>query len=249
MSAKFNTFSFSAAIVGLAFLVACIILSWALYAQRQVAAQSSGCPPPILADTNGAHWPHGVNVAVVFAPGEFTYDEMNAIKRGFLTWQNTNGPAGNGSAVTFSFTIGSNPNGQTNTHFIRRGTQPADNENGAYTNISFLGSPSTSGNITTSAVTVFDTNQHNLVALKGMAAHEEGHPFGLGDCYPQCTGTSVMGAGGLPDGPTDCDNQRVQQNSGFPSTLQCDDPNAIAADARSGCPEDYTQPTIVMTLG
>ncbi|HSE15697.1 MAG TPA: hypothetical protein VLB46_01510 [Pyrinomonadaceae bacterium] len=50
-----------------------------------------------------------------------------------------------------------------------------------------------------------------------------------------------MGAGGLPGGPTDCDNQTVQQNSGFPSTLQCDDPNGFAADARSGCPQDYTQ--------
>jgi len=237
---KFNTVSFSAAIVVTA-VVASILLFLALNSERQVAAQSSGCPPPILAETNGAHWPYAAHVTVVFAPGEFTGDEFNAIKDGFLTWQNTNGPDGNGSAVTFSFTTGPNPNGQPNTHYIRRGAQSSDNQGGAFTNISFLGSPTTSGNITTSAVTIFDTNQHNLGALKGMAAHEEGHPFGLGDCYPQCTGSSVMGAGGLPGGPTDCDNQAVQQRSGFPSTLQCNDPNAIAADARSGCPEDYTQ--------
>jgi len=74
-----------------------------------------------------------------------------------------------------------------------------------------------------------------------LGAHEEGHPFGLGDCYPECNGKSVMGVAAL-SGPTDCDNRRVQQNAGFPSTLQCDDPSAdLAADARSGCPEDYTQ--------
>ena len=224
-----------------AFLVASIVLFLALNVERQVAAQTSGCPPPILVDTNGAHWPHEANITVVFASGEFTDDEQKAIEQGILTWQNTNGPAGNGSAVTFSFTTGPNPNGQMNTHYIHRGGQAAAFEGGAYTNISFSGSPTTSGNITRSAITVFDTNQHNLDALKGIAAHEEGHPFGLGDCYPQCNGNSVMGAGGLPGGPTDCDNQSVQQNGGFPSTLQCDDPNAIAANARSGCPEDYTQ--------
>jgi len=182
MSAKFYTVLYSAAIVATPSLVASIILLLALHGEGQVAAQSSGCPPPILTDTNGAHWPYGVNVTVIFAPGEFTNDEMNAIKEGFRTWQNTNGPTGNGSGVTFSFTTGPNPNGQTNTHYIHRGEQSSGYEGGAYTNIAFLGTPTTSGNITTSATTVFDTNQHNLDALKGIAAHEEGHPFGLGDC-------------------------------------------------------------------
>jgi len=189
----------------------------------------------------GAHWPQGAHVTVVFAAGEFSVDEMDAIAQGIQTWERTNGPSGNGSGVTFEFTTGSSPNGQMNTHYIHRGTQSPGYEGGAYTNIAFSGTPSSSGNITTSAVTVVDTSQHNSDALKGILAHEEGHPFGLGDCYPQCNGTSVMGAGGLTNGPTDCDNQRVQQNGGFPSTLPCNDANAIAADARTGCPEDYTQ--------
>jgi len=76
MSAKLKNVSFGAAIIVTASLVASVLLPLALNAERQVAAQSSGCPPPILADTNGAHWPYGVNITVVFAPGEFTNDEM-----------------------------------------------------------------------------------------------------------------------------------------------------------------------------
>jgi len=154
MLAKFNTISFSAVVVVGSFLAASIVLFLVLNVEGQVAAQTSGCPPPILADTNGAHWPHEANITVVFAPGEFTNDEKTAIEQGIRTWQNTNGPAGNGSAVTFSFTTGPNPNGQMNTHYISRGAQSPDFEGGAYTNISFSGSPTTSGNITRSANTV-----------------------------------------------------------------------------------------------
>ncbi len=141
-------------------------------------------------------------ISVIFAPGEFTDEEKNAIEQGIRSWQNTNGPGGNGSGVTFSFTTGANPNGQANTQYIHRGN--AFFEGGAQTAISFTGSPSTSGNITTSASTLFDTSQHDLTALMNLAAHEEGHPFGLGDCYPECNGQSVMGVAAL-SAPTDCD--------------------------------------------
>jgi hypothetical protein len=148
-------------------------------------------------------------ISVIFAPGEFTDAEKNAIEQGIRSWQNTNGPTGNGSGVTFSFTTGANPNGQTNTQYIHRGT--AFFQGGAQTAISFTGSPSTSGNITTSASTLFDTSQHDPTALTNLAAHEEGHPFGLGDCYPECNGKSVMGVATL-SGPTDCDNAKAKQN-------------------------------------
>lgn len=44
-----------------------------------------------------------------------------------------------------------------------------------------------------------------------LAAHEEGHPFGLGDCYPECDGKSVMGVAAL-GAPTQCDNDKARQN-------------------------------------
>ena len=146
--------------------------------KRNVVAQTGDCiTPPILAGSNGAHWPSGATVTVVFQTGAFTDEEKKAIKEGISSWQDTNGPTGNGSGVTFVFTTGSNPQGQTNTHYIYRGSTTY--AGGADTGVGFLGNSSTSGNITTSAVTAIDTNQHNLTALTNLGAHEEGHPFGL----------------------------------------------------------------------
>ncbi len=239
MSGRLKILSFVVAVLIIACSIASVVLSPAWSTERKVVAQSGGCvTPPILPDTNGAHWPLGAQISVIFAPGEFNDDEKNAIEQGIQSWQNTNGPNGNGSGVTFSFTTGADPNGQTNTQYVHRGNTVF--EGGAQTAVVFTGTASTSGNITTSARTRFDTNQHNLTALTNLGAHEEGHPFGLGDCYPECNGRSVMGDAEL-SGPTDCDDQRVQQNGGFSSTLECGDPSAVAADARAGCPEDYTQ--------
>lgn len=52
--------------------------------------------PPIEPNTNGAHWPLGAQITVIFASGEFTDQERNAIEQGIRSWQNTNGPEGNG---------------------------------------------------------------------------------------------------------------------------------------------------------
>ena len=91
-----------------------------------------------------------------------------------------------------------------------------------------------------------------------LAAHEEGHPFGLGDCYPQCNGRSVMGVASLA-APTQCDNAQAKQNGYAPTptptptptpcvTLQCGNyqplpPYTCYGDVNyclyeSGCPED-----------
>jgi hypothetical protein len=229
MSGRLKILSFIVAVLITVCSILSIVLSLAGRMERKVVAQTGGCmTPPILSDTNGAHWPLGAHITVIFAPGEFTGDEMNAIEQGIRSWQNTNGPDGNGSGVTFSFTTGANPNGQTNTQYIHRGNTFF--EGGAQTVISFTGSPSTSGNITTSASTLFDTSQHNLTALTNLAAHEEGHPFGLGDCYPQCDGKSVMGVAAL-GAPTQCDNAQARQNGYSPTPeptptpqQQCDNP-------------------------
>ncbi|MGI8734809.1 MAG: hypothetical protein ACR2LM_16065 [Pyrinomonadaceae bacterium] len=55
--------------------------------------------------------------------------------------------------------------------------------------------------------------------LTNAAAHEIGHTFKLGDCYPSCNGTSVMGAASAnhPKGPTPCDNSAANQYGGYPA--------------------------------
>lgn len=77
-----------------------------------VVAQDPGCSQPTkLTDTNGASWAHGAPVTVVINPSDFPSDgERLAILRAFTTWENAN----TNSGVTFTFTLGSNPNGAIN---------------------------------------------------------------------------------------------------------------------------------------
>src|SRR5882672_7142228 len=211
MSGRLKIVSFIVAVLITACSIASIILSLDWSMERRVLAQTGGCmTPPIEPNTNGAHWPSGAEVTVIFKPGDFTTEKMNAIAFGILSWQDSNGPTGNNSGVTFSFTTGPNPNTQLNTHYIHREPQRPGFEGGAGTSISFTGTLSSSGNITTSADTSFDPNQHDPTALMNLGAHEEGHPFGLGDCYPQCNGKSVMGVAAL-GAPTQCDNDKARQ--------------------------------------
>jgi hypothetical protein len=63
--------------------------------------------------------------------------------------------------------------------------------------------------------------------LESLMAHEIGHTFGLGDCYPECTWKSVMGApagcykgadgqpAGCLLGPNDCDNAAAKQYGAY----------------------------------
>src|SRR5438105_5008984 len=155
MSAKRKILSLVAAVITSTSAIASIVVLSAWNAERKVVAQSADCTtPPILPDTNGAHWPQSAHITVVFAPGQFTDDEMNAITRGIMSWQNTNGPGGNGSGVTFEFTVGTDPSGQINTQYIHRANTP--DPGGGVTSIAFSGTQTTSGNLTLSARTAFD---------------------------------------------------------------------------------------------
>jgi hypothetical protein len=55
--------------------------------------------------------------------------------------------------------------------------------------------------------------------LTNTSAHEVGHTFKLGDCYPACNGSSVMGAGmsNGPQGPTPCDSAAANQYGNYPT--------------------------------
>jgi hypothetical protein len=160
-----------------------------------------------------------------------------------LTWNGANGTAGNNSGVTFvGFSTGPAPNTATTTPvlFITRGSV----SNGtAQTGVSSNGStyPHTSVATTTIRGDIdwsFPADWDHSPDLESTLVHEIGHTFGLGDCYPQCNGKSVMGdpggcyrgANGQPAGcllsPTTCDNAAAKQNGGYsppppPPPAQC----------------------------
>lgn len=185
--------------------------------------------------TNGAAWNRGAIVTVVINPDDFpTSTEREAIQRAFIAWQNAN----TNSGVTFTFTTGSSPAGAMNTFYIRRDTT----ETGGYTNIANTGSPTSEGNITTSAVTVIDSRITRSSAITNIMLHEIGHTFGLDHC-PECAeGSSVMTAWridcfcptnpcdaevplngirfGCPplQGPRPCDETAVNQYANYPAT-------------------------------
>lgn len=55
-------------------------------------------------------------------------------------------------------------------------------------------------------------------ALEPTIMHEISHPLGLKDCYPQCTGSSIMGANDpRVQSPTPCDIQAVKNRYTPPS--------------------------------
>ena len=119
-----------------------------------VIALAQDYPPCVsmdrLAQTNGASWRQDATVTVIINPTDFPPEstQRQKIEDAFRRWQNAN----TNSGVTFTFTSGSQaPTGSAanNTYYINR--QPTTFP--ATTSISNTGSPTTEGNITTSART------------------------------------------------------------------------------------------------
>jgi hypothetical protein len=53
------------------------------------------------------------------------------------------------------------------------------------------------------------------LGLTAQMAHEIGHTFRLADCYPACTGSSVMGGASTIYGPTPCDNAAAKDYGNY----------------------------------
>ncbi|MCU1267623.1 MAG: hypothetical protein JWM21_3941 [Acidobacteria bacterium] len=146
-----------------------------------VIAQAPCSTPPMLARTNGAHWPHNQNVAVLINENDFSTQELGAIEDAFNNWQNSNGPNGNNSGVTFTYaSVTSPPTGanQINTHYVHRPAPGSQLTGGASSSIGSVTTP-TGEHITTNASTAIGTNESNLDNITSIMAHEIGHPFGL----------------------------------------------------------------------
>jgi hypothetical protein len=220
-------------------------------------AQNPPCiPVSPLPSTNGAAWAHGATVTVIINSNDFpTSSAQTAVQNAFLAWQNANTNAG----VTFVFTTGTaqpSPGQDLNTHYVSRSNTPTPGE----THIAYTGSPTTEGNVTTSAVTNLNTNMTDVNAIRAVMAHEIGHTFGLDDCLDCEQGSTIMsrvvfncfcsavfcdqvvpynGAHfGCPPltGPTDCDATSANGNGNYPAVTPTPTPTPTpCADQGQSC--------------
>jgi hypothetical protein len=189
-------------------------------------------PPPYTLGNTSSKWAPGASVTVIFDEGSnFTEAEIRAMKTAAQNWNVANGATGNNSGVTFvGFSTGQAPSTNTTTpvFFVTRGSV---NDGRAATGVSANNNtyPHTSVATTTIKEEVnwnYPADWDHSPELESAMAHEIGHTFGLGDCYPQCDGKSVMGAAtcqrgsdGQPSGcllgPTPCDNDAAEQYGNY----------------------------------
>lgn len=167
-------------------------------------------------------------MSVVFdQDSNFSQAEMDAMKAAAANWNASNGMSGNNSGVNLTgFTTGPAPdnNTATNVLFVTRGT--VSNNDAAKTGVTAnsISYPYTS--VATHTIRE-GVNWSYPPDLTSVMAHEIGHTFGLGDCYPDCDGTSLMGtagdchvdSNGNPTGcflgPSPCDNEAAKQYGGY----------------------------------
>src|ERR1044072_118922 len=84
-------------------LASLLIFANISFVDAQSGCNSTNCQPPSLRNPYSS-WAKGTAVVVNIDP-TFNQDQRNAIKAAFTNWQNSNGPSGNSSGVTFSFTF------------------------------------------------------------------------------------------------------------------------------------------------
>lgn len=204
--------------------VACGLIPIAIWSLFQVNGNAQQqCTTPTQQNSSG--WRAGSSVTVVFEENStFSPEEIAAIRRAFENWNASNGASGNNSGVTFvGFTTGPRPDDSvaTNVYVIQRHPMtytgaPADtgvtqnNNSGAFTSVA-----DTRFREGVNYVPSWDPDGWGLTANM---AHEIGHTFRLQNCYPECTGSSVMGGPSTIYGPTPCDNAAVNQYSNYPPT-------------------------------
>jgi hypothetical protein len=188
-----------------------LLLSAALLASlsapvAQAQTCGSGASTTLIPGITGR--PANTNVTVYIDPA-FQGEARAAVMAAFNNWQASNGPGGNNTGVTFTFT---DTEGGPNSHSVRRDA-PTGTVRG-YTDTDHL------NGVITGAQTHLSPTVTNYDAILEVMVHEIGHGMGLDDCTGCSTSDSVMSAGppagadpntvvGRPTSPTACDNAAV----------------------------------------
>ena len=187
-------------LVGVCAIVVSVI---SLAARPVLIVEDCITPPPYDQGNTSSKWAPGANVTVVFDQNSnFTDAEIRAMTSAALTWNSANGSNGNNSGVNFvGFSRGPAPDANTTTTpvlYVTRG--PVSNGIGQTTpNANNTTYPYTSVATTTIKEGInwsYPSDWDHSPDLESLMAHEIGHTFGLGDCYPDCNWKSVMGASG-----------------------------------------------------
>ena len=208
----------------LAFIVCVLSI---IFVDSTGAQQGCTTPPPYDSGNTTSKWQPGASVTVIFDQNSsFTANEINAMRNAAENWNASNGSGGNNSGVTFTgFAQGPAPNDTaTNVLYVTRGTPVRNGVADTGVSANTISYPYTSVATTRIREGINWTYPPDLTSVM---AHEIGHSFGLGDCYPSCDGTSVMGtagnchvdSNGQPTGcflgPTSCDNAAARQYGGY----------------------------------
>ena len=165
---------------------------------------------------------------VTIDPTGFSPEKISAIKQAFETWNSLSGPTHTNSGVKFvgfTETTTAPPNGTCDYCFHVRGVN--GNRDSLGNTIPAMISVGTNGNTypyighalmtidlsvpLTETVGCPNGQSWSYNVLKPTVMHEIGHPLGLKDCYPGCTGSSIMGATTAKiQSPTNCDIQALK---------------------------------------
>ena len=204
------------------------------------AAPTPGpCTTPLTNDPAGNLLKPNQQYTVTIDPTGFTPEKIAAIRNGFETWNSLNAPTatnGTNNGVSFvGFTESTTPPDTFCNYCIhvRGANDVRDNfGNPAAASIGWQAASTTYPYITTATMTIGfnvpvtgqsavgcptgQTWSYNI--LEPTVEHEVGHPQGLKDCYPSCTGSSIMGASDPKiQAPTPCDIKAIKSKYSPPA--------------------------------
>jgi hypothetical protein len=153
---------------------------------------AQNCRGPAAVSKDRA-WRQGAEVTVNINPSNnLTSEQKDAIKQGFINWQNSNGSGGNNSGVTFVFTeSATNVTGQKDKVQVNI-QQPAASGPSAEAGLYDGQTYGPNADYLISAYINLSPGITSAAALTEKAAHEIGHTFGLHNCVACSSTESIM---------------------------------------------------------